>query len=159
MPNGITGAARPVHVRFRFTVEVDGFTSFGFNKMSELSAEVAEIAYYEGGAAKPIKVPGRVTVTDVTLTRGAGLDLEMYLWFKQVIDLIKDGGLVANDYKRNLEIVQRDNDGSEIIRWKLTGGWPKKFNAGEWDNDSDEATIQELVLAIDDFELVESPFD
>jgi phage tail-like protein len=150
----IIGSARPVNVRFKFTVEVDDFVSFAFNKMGELSYEVAQIDYYEGGAITPIKIPGRVTVSDVELSRGAGLDADMYNWAKQVMDIVKGGGLVQNDYKRNFDVVQRDTSGAEVRRWAVKGAWPKKFVAGEWDNDSDEATIESLTLAIDTFELV-----
>jgi phage tail-like protein len=151
----LTGAARPVNVRYKFTIEIDDFTSFAFNKMGELSFEVAQIDYFEGGAITPIKIPGRVTVSDVELSRGAGLDQEMWNWAKQVVDLLKGGGLVQDDYKRNFDLVQRDRTGAEVYRWACKGAWPKKFVAGEWDNDSDEPTIQMLTLAIDTFELVQ----
>lgn len=152
---GVVGAVRPVHLRFAFTVEVDGITHAGFQKMSELSAEVAQVDYFEGGSSKPIKLPGRVTVSDITLSRGAGLDNQLYRWFMQVINLIKGGGLVSPDFKRSFDLVERDNDGTELRRWEVNGAWPKKFVAGEWDNDSDEATIEEVTLAVDDFRLVE----
>lgn len=157
----VTGTVRPVNVRFKFTVEIDGFTSFAFNKMGELSYEVAQIDYYEGGALLPIKVPGRVTVSDVELSRGAGFDQDLYYWARQVVDVVKQGGLVQEDYKKNFDLVQRDRAGNEVARWACKGAWPKKFVAGEWDNDSDEATVQSVTLAIDTFEYVgssSSPF-
>ena len=151
---GVVGAVRPVHLRYLFRIEIDNITAAGFNKCSELSAEVAQIDYFEGGSAKPIKLPGRLTISDLTLSRGAGLDRELYDWFLETIDLVKGGGLVAPDFKRSMDLVQRDLDGSEVRRWEMSGCWPKKFTAGEWDNDSDEVVIEELVLAIDDFSLV-----
>lgn len=151
----VIGSERPAHLRFKFTIEIDGFTHVGFQKMGELSQEVAEVAYYEGGSVTPLKLPGRVTVADVELSRGAGLDHDFYNWAKEVIDVVSGGGLIGGDYKRQFDLVQRDRDGSEIHRWNCTGAWPKKFVAGEWDNDADEVVIQSLTLAIDAFRLVQ----
>jgi phage tail-like protein len=151
---GVVGAVRPVNLRWTFTVEVDGVVHAGFQKMSALEAEVAQIDYFEGGNARPIKLPGRVTVSDVTLSRGAGLDDELYEWFLQVVDIVRGGGLVSPEFKRSLDLVQRGRDGREIKRWEMNGAWPKKFTAGEWDNDSDEPVIEEIVLAVDDFRKV-----
>lgn len=149
------GAVRPLHMKFRFTVEVDNLTSAGFQKCSELAKEVTVAEYHEGGASLPSKVPARVKVNPVTLTRGTGLDLELYDWFKQVFGVVENGGLVQEDYKRNLDIVQRDNAGNEVRRWEVLGAWPSKFKAGDWDNESDDVNIEEVELQIDDFKIVE----
>jgi phage tail-like protein len=64
-------------------------------------------------------------------------------------------GLVDNAYKRNLDIVQQDRDGTTLRRWSLTGAWPVKFVAGEWDNEADENVIESVTLTFDFFELVQ----
>lgn len=150
----VVGAVRPVNLRFRYTVEINRFTSFAFNKVGALSMESATVDYYEGGAVIPIKLPGRVTVADIEMSRGAGLDHEMYDWALEVVDVVRDGGLVQNQFKRDLDVVQRDRDGSEVYRWNVYGAWPKKFVAGEWDSTSDEAVIQNMTLCVDAFKLV-----
>jgi phage tail-like protein len=152
------GKPRQYHKKFKFVVEVDGFGSAGFQKCSAIEAEVAVVEQYEGGSLIPQKDPGRVKVTNITLTRGATTDEDMFKWFKEVVDLAGDAGGGAGgrgtgkkdpEFKRNLSIVQLDRDGSELRRWSISGAWPCKFNGGEWDNDADENVIESVELCYD----------
>jgi len=151
MPS-LQGNPRSFHKRFKFLVEIDGFDRAGFNKFSELSAEIAKVEYYEGGSLIPNKSPGRMTMTDVTLERGAAQDLEMYLWFKETAYAASGLGLNDEEYKRDVDVVQIDRDGSELIRWSLSKAWPQKFVAGDWDNEADEVLIRQLTLTYDFFD-------
>ena len=76
-------------------------------------------------------------------------------WFQDVA--INSSGLGLNDigYKRNLDIVQQDRDGTTLRRWSISRAWPIKFVAGEWDNESDENVIESVTLTFDFFELVQ----
>lgn len=146
------GTPRSFDKKFKFLVDIDGITSMKFQKCSELSAEVAKVEYHEGGATIPDKSPGRTTVSDVTLSRGATRDNEMWLWFKQVSDMVAQTGEVDPQYKRTLDIVQLDRDGTELRRWTLSNAWPVKFVAGEWDNEADENVIEAVTLTFDTFD-------
>ena len=68
----VIGTPRTFHKRFKYVVEVDGLASAGFQKCSELSVEVANIEYHEGGTLIPQKSPGRLKFADVNGS-GAGL--------------------------------------------------------------------------------------
>ncbi len=149
----IIGKPRSFHKRFKFIIEVDSLKSAGFQKCSELSVEIANVQYYEGGSLIPNKSPGRLTFPDVTLERGATEDRDLYDWFSQVANLVTGLGMNDFDYKRNFDIVQQDRDGSTLRRWSITNAWPIKFVAGEWDNESDENVIESVTLAFDYFEL------
>lgn len=149
----VIGTPRTFHKKFKFLVEIDGVASAGFQKCSELSVEVANIQYFEGGALLPNKSPGRLTFADVTLERGATSDRDLLDWFSQVADAAANTGLNEPGFKRNLDIVQQDRDGSTLRRWSLTGAWPVKFVAGEWDNEADENVIESVTLTYDFFEL------
>jgi phage tail-like protein len=149
----VIGTPRTFHKKFKFLVEIDGVASAGFRKCSELSVEVANIHYFEGGALVPNKSPGRLTFADVTLERGATSDRDLLDWFSQVADAAANAGLNEPDFKRNLDIVQQDRDGTTLRRWSLTGAWPVKFVAGEWDNEADENVIESVTLTYDFFEL------
>jgi len=150
----IIGTPRVFHKRWKFIVEVDGMSSAGFQKASEVSGEVANIQYSEGGSIIPNKSPGRLTVTDVTLERGATQDHDLHDWFTQVVDAAANAGLNEPAFKRGIDIVQQDRDGSELRRWRLHNAWPVKFVAGEWDNEADEVVIESVTLTYDFFELV-----
>jgi phage tail-like protein len=149
----IVGAARSFHKKFAYTVEIQGVAYAGFTKVSELSAEVAESQYHEGGRIIPHKSPGRLTVADITLERGATLDRDLYNWFSDVVQLASGLGLVDDRYKRNFDLVQKDRDGSTVRRWSVYNAWPKKFVAGDWDASSDDPLIESVTLAVDYWEL------
>lgn len=148
------GSPRTFHKKFKFIVEIDGVQSAKFQKCSELSAEIAKIEYFEGGALIANKSPGRVTIADITLERGATEDGDLYNWFKQTVDLTSQLGLKEDDIKRNFDIVQIDRDGEELRRFTCYGAWPTKFIAGDWDNDADENTIEKVTLSIDSWDKV-----
>ncbi len=149
----VIGTPRSFHKKFKFVVEIDGVVSAGFQKSSELSVEVANVQYYEGGSLIPNKSPGRLTFADVTLERGATSDKDLFDWMTQVADAAANAGLNEPEFKRNLDIVQQDRDGSTLRRWSLTGAWPVKFVAGDWDNEADENVIESVTLTYDFFEL------
>ena len=132
----VIGTPRTFHKRFKFIVEIDDIASAGFQKCSELSVEVANVQYYEGGTLIPNKSPGRLTFADVTLERGATSDRDLFDWLTQVADASANAGLNEPEFKRNLDIIQQDRDGSTLRRWRLSGAWPVKFVAGEWDNEA-----------------------
>ena len=151
----VLGTPRTFHKKFKFIVEVDGFASAGFQKCSELSVEAANVQYFEGGSLIPNKSPGRLTFADVTLERGATQDRDLFDWFQDVAITSSGLGLTDVTYKRNLDIVQQDRDGTTLRRWSLSRAWPVKFVAGDWDNDADENVIESVTLTYDFFELVQ----
>lgn len=150
----VIGNPRSFHKRFKFVCELDDVAHAGFQKCSELSVEVASVQYFEGGSLIPNKSPGRLTFSDITLERGATQDRDLFDWMQDVA--INASGLGLNDigYKRNLDIVQQDRDGTTLRRWSVTRAWPVKFVAGEWDNEADENVIESVTLTYDFFELV-----
>jgi len=152
----ITGNPRIFQKKFAFIVEIERVAHAGFRKMSELSAEVATVEQWEGGALIPDKTPGRVTVPDVTLERGAAnSDSDLYDWWLEVVRMSANTGLVTPDYKREVDVNQLDRDATILRTWTLSGAWPKKMVVGEWDNEADENVIEMLTLAIDTFDKAE----
>ena len=151
----VIGTPRSFHKKFKFVIEIDGVAHAGFQKCSELSAEIANVQYFEGGSLIPSKSPGRLTFADVTLERDATVDRDLFDWFSDVAITSSGLGLTDNAYKRSLDIVQQDRDGTTVRRWSLSGAWPVKFVAGSWDNESDENVIESVTLTYDFFELVQ----
>lgn len=151
---GVVGSARSFYKKFKFIIEIDGVAYAGFQKCSALEAEVAVVEQNEGGSLIPDKSPGRVKFTDITLDRGATDDLDLFNWFKEVVDASANSGLTDPNYKRNLDIVQQDRDGTTLRRWRVTRAWPTKFSAGEWDNDADENVMESITLAYDYYDVV-----
>lgn len=156
----VIGSPRSYYNKFKFLVEIDEITYAGFQKCSELSAELAKIEHHEGGSLIPNKSPGRLSFPDITLERGATKDLELYLWFEKTARASAGlGGAGAPDsaYKRTFDIVQLDRDDTILQRWTVFNAWPIKFVAGEWDMTTDEKVMTSVTLAIDYFEPVLRP--
>ena len=151
----IIGNPRTFAKKFKFLIEADDIGHAGFQKCSELSVEVANVQYFEGGSLIPNKSPGRLTFSDVTLERGATEDRDLFDWFQDVAITASGLGLTGVRFKRGVDIVQQDRDGTTLRRWALSRAWPVKFVAGDWDNEADENVIESVTLTYDSFELVQ----
>ncbi len=143
----IVGVQRNFYKKFKFVVEIAGIASAGFRSCSDIRIQVAKIEHHEGGSLIPDKQPGRVTVPDVTLARGATNDLDLYTWIQQVV--ASDSVVVDPEHKRTIDLVQQDRLGQELRRWTLVNAWPIDWKAGDWDNEADENTIEEVILTYD----------
>lgn len=148
----IVGRALNFNKKFLFQVRIDGFVSAAFSKCSELSADIAEVTYWEGGSMIPNKSLGRVTFKDITLERGAAqTDLDAYAWFAQTLNAPANVGVKDIATKRHLDIVQLDRDGAPLGVWTVINAFIKTFTASDWDNTSDDVAIEKLVLGYDFF--------
>lgn len=143
----VIGQPRSFHKGFLFKVEIPGVKYTGFQKVGEIKADVAVIEQWEGGARAADKSPGRYKTADVTLERGATKDHDLWTWFKQVADMSRNGlSEVDAKYKREVDIVQLDLDGTERERWTLHDAWPTAFSAGSFDNTADSNRIESVTL-------------
>jgi len=150
------GTPRNYYKKYLFEVQIDGIAWAGFMSCSGLSFETETIEINEGGLNRPAaKDPGRVKFEPITLKRGATDDLDTYAWAIAVNEGASGIGLPSQVVKRNVSIVQKDRSGVVLRRWNVVNAWPKKFTAGDWDNSSNEATIEEMVLEHDYFALAE----
>lgn len=143
---GIIGQPRSYYKQFAFSVEIPGVQFTGFQKCGEISGEVAVVEQWEGGALAADKSPGRYKTADVTLERGATKDRDLWKWFKLIANIAANSGTVDPKYKKTLDIVQRDRDGTELCRWTLYEAWPNKFVAGQWDNTADSNVMESVTL-------------
>lgn len=148
------GSTRNYYKRYSFEVEIDGITSMGFMSCSGLIMETETIKIFEGGLNRAAKKdPGMVNFEPITLSRGATDDLDTLSWALSVNEGATGLGAPDPSYRRNVSIKVKDRSGVILRRWNLVGAWLKKFTAGSWDASSNEATVEELVLEYDYFEL------
>lgn len=151
MPQGVP---RTWYKKFQWIVEIDGIARAGFQKCSELSMEVADVTYKEGGDPVPYHDPGTVTVPEITLDRGVCDDFDLYNWFKDTIDAATGLGLRNPDLKRSFDIVQQDRDGEEVERYRVYNAYARRWSAGDWDMDADENRIESIAIQPRYFERV-----
>jgi phage tail-like protein len=152
----IKGQPKHFHHKYRFELQIDNLGSAAFQSCSELKVEIAKIEYYEGGRLTPIKEPGRMTFADLTIERAATTDADLYTWLQITANAASDVGFEVPTFKRGGSIVQKDRDGDVLRRWHLFGLWPTSFTAGAWDNNSDEFTMEQVVLAYDYFKMFQN---
>jgi phage tail-like protein len=151
---GTVGKPRSYNKKFLFSVEIDGSDVSWFESCSAIEAEVAVIEQHEGGSIVVAnQSPGKMKTTPVTLKIGATDNNDLYDWWMLVIDAESNSGAVDDQYKKNVAIVQRDRDGSELKRYTLFNAWPSKFVAAEYDAKADENVIQEITLVYPRFKL------
>ena len=142
--------------QMRFTVSVPGIPKAKFRDMSELSAEVAKSEIFHGGSPIPFKAPARVTMADVTLSRGAIADGSLFAWYADTVTGLATGSL-PEAYKRIVNIFERDRNGRVLNVWNLINAWPTKYSPGEYNNESDDFLIESVVLTFDYFVPVRLP--
>ncbi|WP_199554582.1 phage tail protein [Sandaracinobacteroides hominis] len=136
------------YAAFNFLVELDGMAIGGFSEVSGLSHEIGVIEYREGGDRRNAvrKLPGLHKVGNITLKRGITGTLELYQWLKDVRD--------GNVSRRNLSIqlLPEDKSGA-AMRWLLRDCFPVKLVHGPLNAKSNEVAVEELVLAVEAFEI------
>lgn len=137
---------------FRYVVEVDGFVSFGFDKVSGLRQTTDEVEYREGGENfTPHRLPGQTKFGDITLSRGLSLNKEIMSW---VTDIFKLDGTHLQDpnFRRTLLIKELDRVGATVRSWQVFEAWIKEYSLGDWDAKSNEVHIESMVLANEGWE-------
>jgi len=148
---GIPATYRKLYPRFKFRVHVDGFESAAFQKATGFKVTLGEMKYYEGGAMVPYKEPGLGEVGDITLERGVSKQIDFYSWILECINVMANlpGGIgrPSPQFFRQLVITQMDRDDSRAIDMVCHWAFPKDWTGGEWDNTSNEFTIESLVVA------------
>lgn len=149
----IVGVARTFHDRWKFDIEINGIVSASFQSITEPRAQLAVVEHHEGGSAIPNKSVGKATFPNLTLRRGQTGDLDLFVWFQQAI--VAGVALVEPEYKRTFDVVARSRTGLERQRWTIFNAFVTEYtpSAGGWDNNVDEKTMEEVILAYDFFEL------
>jgi phage tail-like protein len=137
------------HLKHRFIVEIGDFQRAGFTTCTEIKISTQEIDYYEGGSDIPVKLVGRVQVPNVTLTRGATADPDLYQWFKEVANVVANTGRIPPHFKRDIDVVQLSRQNDVERRWTLVNAFPSEFVAGEWNNDEDGVVMESVTIRYD----------
>lgn len=131
---------------FKFNVEVDGFPTAGFDEVTGLEKTTEVIEHNQGGElGQPVQIRGRTKYSQIVMKRGQTNDSSFYDWSQDVHDLITDVGQV--NYRREFDVVQFNEQGIELKRWRVYSAWPTKFVAAtNLKGDSSEKSIEELHL-------------
>ena len=139
-----------LHLQHEFVVEADNLQYAGFVSCSEIKTDLADVKHWEGGRNHAIRLPGRATPSDVTLSQGSThIQSELRTWFNLVSNLAAGRGNIPAIYKKNVDIVQLGPDKIERSRITLHNAFPGSYSEGEFDNDTDSVRIISVVLRYD----------
>jgi phage tail-like protein len=103
----------------RFTVEIDGITIGGINKVDGLDHEHEMVAYQDADDHFQRIRPGRQKVGTLVLERDWSSNTEFSDWFRTVYD--------GNVQRKSISVVFLSDDGTESSRVNLHECWPKKW--------------------------------
>ena len=151
MPSPIVSQHRTLYGRFKFQVRdnSNGLRSAAFQTATGLKFNIAKMEYFEGGALAAFKEPARVTFDDLALDRGISLDMGFYDWVKEVVNMLAfagGGGDISPAFKRDLTVEQMSRDNTPAIEYDVIQAFPVEWSPGDFDNNSDEPSIDMLTL-------------
>jgi phage tail-like protein len=126
---------------FNFSVEIDGINRAGFKGATGLDSSTAPTKYREGTDATLAsrQLPGLLTMSNVTLTRGITDDRSLWDW--------RDSVAKGRVQRKNVSIVLRDDVGVEKVRWNLRDAWPTKWGGPSFEASTDSVAIETLEFA------------
>lgn len=132
---------------FRFLVEIDGITQFGFNDVAGLGATTDPIEYREGGEPSYTrKLPGQTKYANLVLKWGITDNRELADWYSRTTK-----GKVE---RKSGSVILQDTEGNEKIRWNFFNAWPTKYTAPELTAKGNDIAIDVLELAVEHMERV-----
>ncbi len=132
--------------KFHFQVKF-GKEVWRFQEVSGLDMEV-EVMEYRHGKSKQLgtfKMPGRPSVSDVSLKKGVFTgDTSLFKWFKKNLSKVerKDVTVILLNEKRKAEIT-----------WVLSNAFPKKIESTSLNSQGSDIAIESITLAYEELEI------
>lgn len=136
-----TGQRVDPYGNYNFLVEIDGITRAAFQEASGFDTTIDVIEHGEGGSITPMKYPGKVKYSNITLKWGITDDTELYVWHQQWVK----GDPQAK--RKNGSVILLDRQGNEKIRWNFFNAWPSKWTGPSFNSDGKDIGIETLELA------------
>lgn len=141
-----TGSRLELFPTFRFFVEIGSIIKAAFTECNglDMSTEIKE--YEEGGTNGFVYVfPGRTKYSHVTLKRGFIMDNEIFKWFKQMEDCLRQGK--AFKFEQVSIILRSPNQNAKPMRWDLDRALPVKWVGPALKSDEANVAVESLEIA------------
>jgi phage tail-like protein len=123
---------------FKFYVEIGNITEAAFIDCSGLEMSTDIFEYQEGGLNEfAHKFPGRTRLSNVTLRRGFALSNEIYQWYKEMEDCLRQGKKF--EFKQVTITLYTTVNQDDLMRWSLDKAFPVRWVGPSLK--TDEATI------------------
>jgi phage tail-like protein len=136
---------------FRFTVDFAGLGTTSFRSASGFSVDVDPITYREGsfGRLTVRKLPGLVSYSDITLTKGVYNNLLIYNFFNKFLEGETNAPI------ESATITVFDNAAQPRARWNVISAWPIHYESTDLNADSSDILVETLVLTHEGIHRVE----
>ncbi len=131
---------------FKFHVTLGDLTEAAFMECAGLSMSTEVFTYIEGGNNDFIhKFPVRTNVENVTLKRGFTLSNELYKWYLEMEDALRQGKAFKF---RNVTITLRTTaNQEETMRWTLEKAFPVKWVGPSFNSSEAAVAVETLEFA------------
>jgi len=130
---------------YRYRIEIDSIQQAGFSEFTNSKPEVDVVEYREGvDPPSPRKLSGMAKYSNITLKWGITNSMDLYKWFKQVIN----GDVLGA--RKNISIIMLDEAGNDSARWDCTSCWPSKYEAPDGNASGNEVAIESLEIVCEE---------
>lgn len=137
---------------YKFVVKMDGRIVAGVSKVSQLKRTTEVITWNEGGMNdRDHKIPGRTSYEGITLERGITDDKEFEEWALK-IHPFSDSERDIESFKKDLQLVVRDEKNKEVLRYNLFGCWVSEYTLPEFDASGNAIGIETIKIELDGWE-------
>ena len=135
-----TMMSREVYVNCRFYVKIGNKEQGVFTEVSGLQAETNIEEYQEGGHnGFTHQLPGRTTISRITLKRGMVASNDLFAWYLKIMR--------GEIERRNVSIEMYDSTGSKVMHWEFAEAFPMKWVGPQFTADGQTAAVETLELA------------
>ncbi len=131
---------------FHFRVEIKGITSDGgqstihCQKVSGLSMDITEKAFYEGGENTfQHKIPEPVKFGALSLTRA------MVTQPSELIEWVKDALQNFSFSPRDISVILMNSQHQPLQSWNFVNCWPKKMGISDFDAQASQGLVIETL--------------
>ena len=129
----------PVVTAGNYRVEIEGLEQSDILAVSGIGITIS-VVEYTGGGGLTVKIPGTVSVSNITL-RSLVPKPEFDNWVRDVVQ--------GNVVRKIVSITLIDDQGTDAVTYTFVDCWPCKWTLGNLDvNSIDPATV-DMTLAVD----------
>lgn len=144
--------------KFNWSIQIvpEPINPFIFQKVTLPDITIEQDTH--GDTNHDIKTAGRVSYGNIQaekLLPSNSSDTYIWAWLDSCQSSVIGGGLVPDQYKKTIEVVELAEDGStQLNRWIAIGVWPCKMNGQEFDRSQSGNSIESIEFSVDKFSKV-----
>lgn len=127
--------------KFHFQVQWGG-VRLGFTEVTGLTVESGVIEYREGLSPdfSPVKMPGMLKYSNITLKRGTMKgDNDYYAWWAEIA--------LNTTERRDITISLLDESHQPVVNWNVRNAFACKVDGGNLNSTGNEVAIETLEIA------------